>query len=140
MPSSYSGTHYTSRTDLPLQDGSGDEYCNRMVSEHTVTNLTVSSFINVEHHKTSGTTLVHCGFNQFLVQHSDLGEKLSNATTNCQTILWEKEEQQMLKQSIFAILTRFLSSHISYIIDHYECPSYFMPLYSEITAQVPAFP
>ena len=46
-----------------------------------------------------------------------------------------KQEQQILKQSIFTIFTRFCSSHLPYIIDHCECSGYLMPLYKGIFAQ-----
>ena len=51
-----------------------------------------------------------------------------------------QKEEQVLKQSIFATLARFLSSHVLYIINHWKCSGYFMPLYNRMIAQIPDFP
>ena len=48
----------------------------------------------------------------------------------------DEQEEQMLKQSIFATLCRGLL----YIINHRKSPVNFMPLYNIMIAQVTAFP
>ena len=46
----------------------------------------------------------------------------------------------MLKQSIFAIPTELLHSHLRYIINHDEHFNCFMQRYNRMTTQDPAFP
>ena len=50
-----------------------------------------------------------------------------------------KQKEQMLKRSIFAILTRFLSSRLHCALDHSVFSGDFMPLCNEMTAKVQAF-
>ena len=45
----------------------------------------------------------------------------------------------MLKESIFAILTRFVCAHLPFIIINYKCLCYFMQLYNRPIAKLPAF-
>ena len=49
-----------------------------------------------------------------------------------------KKEEQMLKWSIFTILTGFLCSHLPHIINHCEYLSYFIPWYNRMITQVQA--
>ena len=51
----------------------------------------------------------------------------------------KKQEEQMLKRSIFARLSGLLGSHLLYIINHDEHLSCFMQLFKRMTAWVPAF-
>ena len=47
-----------------------------------------------------------------------------------------KQEEQMLIQSIFAILTGLLHGHLPYKINHHQHLSSFMQLYNRRTAQI----
>ena len=51
-----------------------------------------------------------------------------------------KKQEQMSKQSIFAILTGLFQSHLPYTIYNHEHFSSFMQLYKSITTQFLAFP
>ena len=51
-----------------------------------------------------------------------------------------KQEQAMLKQSVFTILTGLLWSHLPDIFTHRQRLHYFIPLYNRKTAPVLAFP
>ena len=58
---------------------------------------------------------------------------------SCPIPLNEKQEEQMLEQSIFIIPTRTFSHHFHYLIHYCECTGNFMPLYNGLIAEVPAF-
>ena len=51
-----------------------------------------------------------------------------------------KQEQKMLKQSIFTIITGLLHSHFPYIINHHKHLDCCMQLYNRMTAQVLSCP
>ena len=51
----------------------------------------------------------------------------------------DQQEEQMLKRSIFAILTGLLHSHLPYTINHHKHLSSFMQIYNKMIAQVLVF-
>ena len=60
--------------------------------------------------------------------------------TDRQGVQRRKEEEQMLKRSIFAILTGFIHSHLSYFTNHHENLSCFTQFYHRMAAQASSFP
>ena len=50
-----------------------------------------------------------------------------------------KQKEQTLKRTIFAILTGLLHRHLPYTINHHEHLSYFMQVDNTMTAHVLAF-
>ena len=62
-----------------------------------------------------------------------MSEQLQQTLDDNTTILSTspKQEEQMLKQSIFIILTRFLSSHLPCITNNCKCSGFFMPFFQQ---------